>query len=125
MSGTCPHSIIYSLKFVLRAESPRDYIDILLSMAHKPNIVIIDMANMLVAHSKNRTKGMFHPNDGMVAEPTEENIKLANEGKNFPGLKEKSQKMSKRIPILSLEVHSICASSIAFTRRMLKRKSRS
>lgn len=66
---------------MLRSEGPRDYIDLLLSMAHKQNIVISDMANMLVAHSKNRTNSMFHTNDGMVAEPTEENIKLDNEGK--------------------------------------------
>jgi hypothetical protein len=31
VSGTCTHGVIYCLKFVLRAESPRDYIDLILS----------------------------------------------------------------------------------------------
>ena len=50
LSGTCPHGVVYELKFVLRAESPRDYVDVLLSMKFQPNICIIDMAHMVVAH---------------------------------------------------------------------------
>nr|XP_039264229.1 uncharacterized protein LOC120340044 [Styela clava] len=68
------------MKFVLRAESPRDFVDILLSMKHQPNITIIDMANMIVAHGNNRKDGMFHPYNGMVVAPTEENISLAENG---------------------------------------------
>lgn len=87
VSGTCPHGIIYALKFVLRAESPRDYIDIILSMEHQPNIVVSDMANMLVAHSKIRSKDIFQPNDRMVAEPNDKKVQQAKEGKleiSFP-----------------------------------------
>ena len=61
VSGTCQHGVIYALKFVLRAESPRDYIDLILSMAHQPNIVVSDMGNMLVAHGQKRNKDMFNP----------------------------------------------------------------
>ena len=81
VSGTCPHGVIYALKFVLRAESPRDYIDLILSMAHQPNIVVSDMANMLVAHGQKRNREMFNPHNGMVAEPTKENVQEALEGK--------------------------------------------
>ena len=80
VSGTCPHGVIYTLKFVLRAESPRDYVDLILSMAHQPNIIISDMANMLVAHGNKRKKDMFHPFNGMVAEPTQSNVQKALDG---------------------------------------------
>ena len=61
LSAVCPHGIVYGLKFVLRAESPRDYVDILLSMKHQPTICIIDMAHMVVAHGNKRRQNMFHP----------------------------------------------------------------
>ena len=75
LSGTCPHGVVYVIKFVLRAESPRDYVDVLLSMKFQPNICIIDMAHMVVAHGNKRKPNMFSPNDGMVSEISEENIK--------------------------------------------------
>ena len=81
VSGTCQHGVIYALKFVLRAESPRDYIDLILSMAHQPNIVVSDMANMLVAHGQKRNKHMFNPHNGMVAAPTKDNVQEALEGR--------------------------------------------
>lgn len=81
VSGTCPHGVIYTLKFVLGAESPRDYIDLILSMAHQPNIVVSDMANMLVAHGNKRNREMFSPHNGMVADPTKANVQEALEGR--------------------------------------------
>ena len=69
--------VVYVLKFVLRAESPRDYVDVLLSMKFQPNICIIDMAHMVVAHGNKRKPNMFSPNDGMVSEISEENIEKA------------------------------------------------
>ncbi|ROL50299.1 HMG domain-containing protein 3 [Anabarilius grahami] len=33
----CPHGVVYSIKFNLRAESPRDFADLLLSWKHIPN----------------------------------------------------------------------------------------
>ena len=70
VSGTCQHGAIHALKFVLCAESPRNYIDLILSMAHQPNIVVSDTANMLVAHGQKRNRDMFGVHNGMVAEPT-------------------------------------------------------
>lgn len=77
LSASCPHNIVYAVKFVLRAEGPRDYIDILLSMEHQPTIVIVDMAHMVVAHGKHRKPGMFAPFDGRLVEATTENIEKA------------------------------------------------
>ena len=97
VSATCPHGIIYALKFVLRAESPRDYIDLMESMKHQPNVVVSDMANMLVSHGNKRRKDMFQPFNGMVAEPTQENIALALDGKlcvSLPWLEEKESSSS-------------------------------
>ena len=54
--GCCNHGIVYVLKFVLRAESPRDYVDLLLSMKFQPNVTIIDMANMVAAHGNKRQR---------------------------------------------------------------------
>ena len=65
-----PHGVIYTLKFLLRAKSPLDYIDLILSMPDQPNITIRDLANMLVARGNKRKKNMFHPFNGMVAEMT-------------------------------------------------------
>ena len=38
LSFSCPHGIIYYLKFLLRAESCRNYVDGLFSLRHQPNI---------------------------------------------------------------------------------------
>ena len=75
VSATCPHGIVYALKFVLLAESPCDYVDLILSMKHQPNIVINDIANLVVAHGNQRKFQMFSPYKGMVAENTEENVR--------------------------------------------------
>lgn len=80
VSGTCPHGVIYALKFVLRPESPRDYVDLILSMAHQPNIIVSDMANMVVAHGNKRERNMFRPFNGMVAAPTTSNVQEALAG---------------------------------------------
>ena len=78
-SGTCPRGVIYALKFVLRAKSLRDYVDLILSMAHQPNIIVSDMANMLVARGNKRKKDMFHPFNGTVAKPTQSNVHKASQ----------------------------------------------
>ena len=103
--------LIYALKFVLRAESPRDYVDLILPMAHQPNIIISDMANMLVAHGNKRKKDMFHPFNGMVAEPTKTNVQEALDGDleiSIPWIE--STKDNNGIPATS-EAHSISASA--------------
>ena len=80
VTATCPHGIVYALKFVLRAESPRDYVDILLSMQRQPNVVIVDMANMVAAHGNKREFGMFAPYNGILVEPNDANIEAATDG---------------------------------------------
>ena len=46
-------------------------------MKFQPNICIIDMAHMVVAHGNKRKSNMFLPNDGMISEISEENIEKA------------------------------------------------
>lgn len=83
MSLCCRHGVVYALKFVMRAESVRDYSDLLLSMKHVPNIVIYDYAQKLAPHMNLRC-----PNDppfkmhlGRVLEATPENIERAKEAR--------------------------------------------
>ena len=80
LTGTCIHGIVYPFKCLLKAESPRDYADILLSMKHPPNIVISDVPHMLAAHINKRSPNIFAPYAGRVADPSEENIKAVHEG---------------------------------------------
>ena len=49
-----PHGICYGLKWLLRQEGPRDHVDMLKSLAVLPNIIICDIANMIVTHGRNR-----------------------------------------------------------------------
>ena len=79
-SGTCPHGVVCAVKFLVCSESPQDYVDILLSMEHQPNITIVDVANLVAAHGNGRKKDMFSPHNSMVMEPTEENIEKAKAG---------------------------------------------
>ena len=51
LSFSCPHRIVYYLKFILRVESCRDYNYGLLSMAHLLNVCIVDMAHMVARHA--------------------------------------------------------------------------
>ncbi|XP_048853119.1 HMG domain-containing protein 3-like isoform X1 [Brienomyrus brachyistius] len=75
----CPHGIVYSLKFNLRAESPRDFADLLLSWKHFPNVCVYDFARGLATHTNLRLPAIlpFHPFEGRVAQPTVENIQSA------------------------------------------------
>ena len=74
LTATCPHGTVYAVRKLLRAESPRDIGDILLSMKYAPNIVISDIPHMVAAHVNKRSPNFFNPNAGRVTEPTEENI---------------------------------------------------
>ncbi|XP_057215299.1 uncharacterized protein LOC130569587 isoform X1 [Triplophysa rosa] len=79
----CPCGIVYSVKFNLRAESPCDFADLLLSWKHFPNITIYDYPRGLVAHTNKRKQlhPPFHPFEGRVQDPLPENIQKAKEGK--------------------------------------------
>ena len=56
LSFSCPHGVVYYLKFLLRPESSRDYVDGLLSMEHLPNITVIDMAHIVANHASTSRK---------------------------------------------------------------------
>ncbi|XP_006812748.1 uncharacterized protein LOC102801656, partial [Saccoglossus kowalevskii] len=81
LSASCPHRIVYAVKFLIRAESPRDHVDLIRSFKVQPSVVIVDMPHMVARHGNIRYPQMFHPYDGRVAESTSENIMLATEGK--------------------------------------------
>lgn len=79
----CPCGIVYSIKFNLRAESPSDFADLLLSWKHFPNVTIYDYPRGLVARTNKRMPlhPLFHPFEGRVQDPSSENIQKAKEGK--------------------------------------------
>ena len=88
---TCPHGIIYGVKFLLRSESPRDYIDMLRSMQHRPNVFVCDMAHMVAVQGNRYKEDFFSPFAGRVAEDTAENIEKAMSGNltvSFPFLED-------------------------------------
>lgn len=92
----CPCGIVYSIKCCLRAESPRDFADVLLSWKHIPNVVIYDFARGLATHTNLRYPEtlIFTPHEGRLADPTDGNIKMAKEGKlkiSLPWLSIKKQ----------------------------------
>ncbi|XP_048015441.1 uncharacterized protein LOC125247933 [Megalobrama amblycephala] len=78
----CPCGIVYSLKCNIRAESPRDFADMLLSWKHMPNIVIYDFARGLSTHTNLRQPQTipFSPFEGRLMDPTAENIVKAKAG---------------------------------------------
>ncbi|XP_076142606.1 uncharacterized protein LOC143124790 [Alosa pseudoharengus] len=78
----CPCGVVNSVKYNLRAESPRDYADMLLSFKHFPNVVIYDFARGLVSHTNLRepVELPFRPNEGRLAPTTQENITMAKTG---------------------------------------------
>lgn len=87
---TCPCGVVYSVKFNLRAESPRDFVDLLLSWKHFPKVSVYDYARGLALHANRRQPGIFAPFQGRLLDPTPENVKQASEGKvhvNMPWLK--------------------------------------
>ncbi|XP_034077664.1 uncharacterized protein LOC117549689 [Gymnodraco acuticeps] len=79
----CPHGVVYSLKFNLRAESPRDFTDLLLSWKHLPNASIYDFARGLATHANLRIPASlpFKPHEGRLAASTHDNITAAQNNK--------------------------------------------
>ena len=83
---------MYYLKFLLRSESSRDYVDGLLSMKHIPNVVLIDMAHIIAKHALisrredvqkygyNEEGVLFQPYPGTMTDPDDsENMTNAKE----------------------------------------------
>lgn len=92
----CPCGIVYSLKCNLRAESPRDFADLLLSWQHMPNVIIYDFAQGLATHTNQRAQEKLRISqfEGLLVEPTHANIALAKHGQlkvSLPLLDEKME----------------------------------
>ena len=51
LSFSCSHGVAYYLKYLLRSESSRDYVDGLPSMELVPNITVIDMVHIVANHT--------------------------------------------------------------------------
>lgn len=79
----CPCGVVYSLRNNLRAESPQDFADLLLSWKHMPNVIIYEFADDLAKHTNRRAPEQvpISPYEGCLAEPTTVNIDLARRGK--------------------------------------------
>ena len=80
MTASCPHGIVYGLKIILRSESVRDHMDLLLSFRKFPMIIVSDLSSMLAQHAENRCPGIFSPHQGRLAEPTEANLAACRDG---------------------------------------------
>ncbi len=79
LGAACHHGICYGLKWLIRQEGARDHVDIIRSMAHQPNFLVVDFANQVAAHGNKRYSGMFSPFAGRVVQDTPENVQLAKE----------------------------------------------
>ncbi|XP_023135242.1 uncharacterized protein LOC111574730 isoform X2 [Amphiprion ocellaris] len=79
---TCPCGVVYSIKGNIRAESPRDFADILLSWTHMPNIVIYDFACELATHTNLREpeRSPFSPFEGQLRASSTDTISRAETG---------------------------------------------
>ena len=107
LTVACKHGIIYAVKFLLRAESPRDYIYVLRSLKFKPNVFINDMAHMVAAHGNRFEEGFFSPHQGRAAEATLENIEEAKSGTlkiSFPWLETNRQLEQQNHPVTGSDV---------------------
>ena len=81
-SGSCPHTVVYCLKFVLRGESPRDYVNLLRSLKFPPSVSICDIPDRLARYMyvNNTLPGFFPLYHGMLFPSTEENLLNAEQG---------------------------------------------
>ncbi|XP_066514104.1 HMG domain-containing protein 3-like [Hoplias malabaricus] len=93
---SCPHGVVYSFKFNLWRESPRDFADLLLSWKHLPNVCVYDFASELATHTNLRVPSPipFWPFEGRLAESTPESLRSAQLKKlqiSLPWLSEKCE----------------------------------
>jgi hypothetical protein len=72
--------VVYAIKPIIRSESVRDHVDILLAMKTTPIVVVSDLAPMIAAHGEKRQPGMFWPHSGRLAEPNTANLEAAKAG---------------------------------------------
>lgn len=91
----CPHGVVYSIKFNLRSESPRDFADLPLFWKHQMFPFTISLGG-LATHVNLcvPTTLPFKPHEGRLAAPTEDHVKAAQQKKlstPLPWLTEKLQ----------------------------------
>ena len=51
LTYSCPHGVVYYVRFALRSESSPDYVDVLPSVKYISNVVVIDMADRTAKHA--------------------------------------------------------------------------
>lgn len=111
----CPHGVVYSLKFNLKLESPRDFVDLLLSWQHLPNVTICDSPGDLATHANTRTP-TFHPHEGRLADATLENISKANQETlrvSLPWLLEKTDNLTSNAhPVTGSSEHFVLSDKL-------------
>ena len=111
LTGTCPHGVVYAFKSLLMPESPRDIGDVLLSMKFPPTIVISDIPHMVAGHVNRRSENFFYPHSGRVVEPSETNIKMAEDGNfipiSFPWLNRRMEKATANLSLNGMSVHPV------------------
>ncbi|XP_043952543.1 uncharacterized protein LOC122819687 isoform X2 [Gambusia affinis] len=115
---TCPCGVIYSVKFNLRAESPRDFADLLLSWRFFPNITMYDYPRGLVSHLKKRCPKdtPFTIHEGRLVEPTPENLRQATDKSlavNLPWLKHRKEPEDKGGHPVTGSVEHYCLSDVS------------
>jgi len=72
LAALCPHGICYGIKSLLRAESVRDHIDMIMSLRYQPTVIMNDLSNLTARHGNRRNADMFSHNDGRLDEATED-----------------------------------------------------
>jgi len=80
LTASCHHGVIYGLKVLLRGESVRDHIDLLLSLRYIPNVVINDIPGMTAKHGNHRNPNLFKPFEGRFVDNNEENVSRLQDG---------------------------------------------
>lgn len=93
----CSCRVLYSVKFNLRAKCPRDFVDMLLSWKHFPNITVSDYARWLTRHANCRQPMNPHSqsHEERLLHPSPENRKKEKFRVNLPWLKHRKEEEDK------------------------------
>uniref|UniRef100_A0A803SKN3 HMG-box containing 3 n=1 Tax=Anolis carolinensis TaxID=28377 RepID=A0A803SKN3_ANOCA len=71
----CPHQVLCGSKYIVRAESPRDHVDLLVSSRHWPPVYVVDMATSVALCADTcypeLTAQMWGKNQGCFSDPME------------------------------------------------------
>lgn len=68
---------MYAIKFLLRGESPRAFVDLLHSLRWQPTVFVSDMPAHVALHGNKRKPSMFAPHAGRFMPATEEAIQFS------------------------------------------------